>query len=141
MATIQITGRDGQITAQNKTHARDKITKLEKYFDGTEKIEAILTRSGGSASVELVMSVRKGKPLVCQCEDKDLYAAIDKVLDKAEALLTKRKERLKDHKGGKPAVRSRVSSKKGASKSGAASSSDDEGLESYDEVIEKRNFG
>jgi ribosomal subunit interface protein len=99
-----------------RTHARDKITKLEKYFDGTEKIEAILTRSGGSASVELVMSVRKGKPLVCQCEDKDLYAAIDKVLDKAEALLTKRKERLKDHKGGKPAVRSRVSSNKGASK-------------------------
>jgi putative sigma-54 modulation protein len=133
MATIIVTGRDGHVTAKNREHAEDKITKLEKYFDGIGKIEAILGHSGDAAAVELVISVRKGNPIVCHSQAKDLYAAIDLVLDKAEAQLTKFKERRKAHK----------SVKDGGEKSGTKETStpaEDDGLESYDEVIEKRDF-
>ncbi len=136
MAMIVVTGRDGQVTSRNREHAEDKITKLERYFDGINRIEAILSHSGDVAKAELVITVPRGRPIVCHSEAKDLYAAIDLVVDKAEIQLTKFKERLKDHKasrGGPPKAPS----------AGAQTSprgGDDEGLESYDEVIEKRDF-
>jgi len=131
MATIIVTGRDSEVTAKNREHAEDKISKLDKYFDGIGKIEAILGHSGDSASVELVISVPKKKPIVCQARAKDLYAAIDLVVDKAEIQLTKFKEKLKGHKGSKSSSESETS---------PAGGQEDEGLESYDEVIEKRDF-
>jgi putative sigma-54 modulation protein len=100
MPQIFVTGRDGQVTAKNREHAEDKITKLEKYFDGIGKIEAILGHSGDEAQVELVIRVRRGNPIVCHSKAKDLYAAIDLVIDKAEIQLTKFKERRKAHSRG-----------------------------------------
>ncbi len=132
MATIIVTGRDGLVTARNRQHAEEKIQKLEKYFDGIGKIEAILGHSGDTASVELVITVRRGNPIICQSQAKDMYAAIDTVLDKAEAQLTKFKERRKTHKTEKTGA--------SAGQMESKSPADDEGLESYDEVIEKRDF-
>lgn len=97
MPQIVVTGRDGQISAKNREHAEAKIERLERYFDGIEKIEAVLGHSGDEAAVEVIISVRKGRPIVCHSSAKDLYAAIDRVLDKAEGLLTKFKEKLKAH--------------------------------------------
>ena len=76
-----------------------KIEKLEKYFNGITRIEMILSNSGDLSEAELVISVKRGSQIVCRTQDKDLYAAIDLVLDKAEAQLTKHKERLKEHRG------------------------------------------
>jgi putative sigma-54 modulation protein len=129
--TIIVTGRDAQVSSTNKLHAEEKITKLDRYFNGVQKIEAVLGRSGDQADVELVISVRRSKPIICHSRAKDLYAAIDMVIDKAEVQLTKLKERVKAHKG-------RGSG--GAAPEAVASPGDDEGLESYDEVIEKRDF-
>lgn len=130
MPLIVVTGRDGQISPKSREHAEEKIAKLSKYFDGIEKIEVILGHTGDLASVELVISVRRGKPIVCRTEAKELHAAVDLVLDKGEVLLTKFKEKLKAHRAG------------GEKTPGAATGApgEDEGLESYDEVIEKRDF-
>jgi ribosomal subunit interface protein len=129
MATIVVTGRDAQVSSRNKQHAEEKIAKLEKYFDRIGKIEAILGHSGDSAEVELVISVGRGNPIICHSRSKDLYAAIDLVLDKAEAQLTRLKDKVKARKG-------RLASGDG---SGAEAPSD-EPLESYEDVIEKRDF-
>lgn len=101
MATIVVTGRDDQISSRSKEHAEDKLSKLERYYDGIGKIEAVLCHSGDVAEVELVISVKRGKTIVCRSRAKELYAAIDLVLDKAETQLTKFKERLKDHRAPK----------------------------------------
>lgn len=129
--TIIVTGRDAQVSSTNKKHAELKITKLERYFNGIQKIEAVLGHSGDQAGVELVISVRRAKPIVCHSHAKDLYAAIDMVIDKAEIQLTKLKERVKAHKGRNAGD---------LAPEAVASTGDDEKLESYDEVIEKREF-
>ena len=131
MPTIAVTGRDAQVSPRSREHAEEKISKLEKYFDGIGKIEAILGHSGDEADVELVITVRRGNPIVCHGRSKDLYAAIDIVIDKAEVQLTKFKERRKAHKGEKSASGPNATGPKGAV---------EEPLESYDEVIEKRDF-
>lgn len=101
MATIVVSGRDDKISAQSREHAQVKLAKLEKYFDGIGKIEAILGHSGDESTVELVISVGRGKTIVCECRHKELYAAVDLVLDKAETQLTKYKERLKARRAQK----------------------------------------
>ena len=95
MATIIVTGRDGLVTARNRQRAEEKIQKLEKYFDGIGKIEAILGHSGDTASVELVITVRRGNPIICHSQAKDMYAAIDQLIDKLDRQVKKHKEKLK----------------------------------------------
>jgi putative sigma-54 modulation protein len=129
--TIIVTGRDAQVSSTNRKHAEEKIAKLERYFNGIQKIEAVLGHSGDEAGVELVISVRRAKPIICHSHAKDLYAAIDMVIDKAEIQLTKLKERIKTHKGRNAAD---------LAPDAMSASGDDEKLESYDEVIEKRDF-
>lgn len=130
MPTIVVTSRDAQVTAKNREHAEDKISKLEKYFDGIGRIEAVLGHTGDVADVELVITVPRGKPIVCHSQAKELYAAIDLALDKAEAQLTKFKEKLKAHRADK-----RVD----LDIAGVAGG-EEEPLETYDDVIDKREF-
>ncbi len=133
MATIVVTGRDSEVTSRNKQHAEEKLAKLERYYDGITKIEAVLGHGSDGAEAELVISVRRRKPIVCHVKAKELYAAIDLVLDKAEGQLTKFKERRKAQRTRKRAAQT--------SASGAAGASDeDEKLESYEDIVEKTDF-
>ena len=131
MATISVSGRDARVTSRNRKHAEDKLSKLAKYFDGISKIEATLGHSGDSAEVEVVITVPRGRPLVCRSRSKELYAAIDLVLDKAEIQLTKHKEKVRHHR----TVREE------GTEAGAAEESGEEKLEAYEDIVEKREFG
>ena len=93
MVSITITGRN-EVTSRQKEHAREKAAKLSRYFNGILRIEVMLEKSIDRARVELVISVKKGSQIVCHQEEKELYAAIDLVLDKAEKQLTRFKEKL-----------------------------------------------
>ncbi len=129
MATIVVTGRDAEVTSRNKQRAEEKLAKLERYFDGITRIEAILAHQADAAEVELVISVRRGRPIVCHGSAKELYAALDGVIDKAEIQLTRFKERAKAHR---------------AEPTGMAAaepeSLPEEPLESYDEIVDRTGY-
>ena len=94
MVPILIIGRNGKVTSTQKDHAKDKISKLERYFNGITRIEVILEKSDERSRAEVVINVKRGGQIVCHCDDKDLYAAIDLVIDKAEVQLTRHKEKV-----------------------------------------------
>ncbi len=133
MATIVVTGRDSEVTSRNKQHAEDKLAKLERYYNGITKIEAILGHQADGAEAELVISVRRRKAIVCHGKAKELYAAIDVVLDKAEGQLTKFKERTQDQRTRKPTGQVAPSEAIGVA-------DDEENLESYEDIVEKTDF-
>mgnify|MGYP001205540417 CR=1 FL=1 len=130
MAAIVVTGRDARISTREKQHAEGKLEKLERYFDGIHQIEAVLGHEADAADVEFIISVRKGKPIVCHSQAKELYAAIDLCLDKAESQLTKFKERAKKHRAEAMA----------AASAETASGSEDDNLESYEDIVDKTDF-
>ena len=133
MVPITITGRSEKITHAHKEHAREKIQKLERYFGGITRIEAILDNHQADAfRAELVISIPRGSQIVVHCDDKELHAAIDLVLDKAEIQLTRRKERIKEKR---PAGTTHL----GAFEA-AGNPTGEEKLESYQEIIEKETF-
>ncbi len=108
MATIVVTWRDSEVTSRNKQHAEEKLAKLERYYNGITKIEAVLGHVSDGAEAELVISVRKRRPIVCHSKAKELYAAIDIVLDKAEGQLTRFKERTRDQRTKRAGRRART---------------------------------
>ena len=128
MVPISITGRGDKVTPTQKQHAEEKIQKLERYFNGITRIEAILDKGSDRSHVELVISVKKGAQIVVHHEDKELYAAIDLVLDKAETQLTRHKEK-------KQAKRT---TKLSESFDGPEEPAED--LETYQEIVEKEEF-
>ena len=97
MVPITITGRNG-VTSRQKDHAKEKVTKLERYFNGITRIDVVLDKvldkGADSYRAEVLISVKRGSQIVCHHNDKDLYKAIDLVLDKAETQLTRFKEKL-----------------------------------------------
>lgn len=126
MANIVITGRDADILAHHRTHAEEKLMKLERYYGGVSKIEGVLGHEAGGADVELVIHVHRGNPIVCHAQAKELYAAIDK----AESQLTKFKERRKQHRSDRASVRNLTISTADA----------DEDLEIYEDIVDKTEF-
>jgi len=131
MANILVTGRSEKITTRDKKHAEEKIQKLEKYFNGITRIEIILNSNGELAEAELLISVKRSSQIVCRTTDKDLYAAIDLVLDKAEIQLTKHKEKLRQR---------RIGREENLPETAGGEESEEESLEAYEDIVEKREF-
>ena len=136
MPPIVVTGRDDKVTSRQKQHAEEKLQKLERFFDGIIKIEAILSHGSshgaGEAQVELLISVSGGKPLVCHSRSKELYAAVDIALDKAEKQLTRYKGKLRSRKGGTSLSTPEVASMDVEGEAGEE--------EDYQDIVEKRDF-
>ena len=86
--------------------------------------------------MELVISVRKRNPIVCHSQGASLYAAIDVALDKAESQLTRFKERLKKHHHRND----RSSNVAPAPLQAELIGDDEEGLESYEDIVDKTDF-
>ena len=133
MVPIIITGRGDKVTTAQKDHAKDKIQKLERYFNGITRIEVMLDdKASEGCRAELVISVKRGSQIVVHQDSKDLYAAIDVVLDKAEVQLTRYKEKLQSR-------RSRSSQKLSALE-GMVEETQPENLQSYEEIVDEQEF-
>lgn len=92
---ITVTGKHPGITPHVRDYAEEKVARLERYFDGTNRVEVVMMKEGDQSVVELLISA-VGRNIMSVSRAPDLYAAIDGVLDKAEKQLIRYKEKLKD---------------------------------------------
>ncbi|MBF0273738.1 MAG: ribosome-associated translation inhibitor RaiA [Nitrospinae bacterium] len=96
---ISITGNKIDVTEPIKEYATEKLQKIKKYVD--------------NASATLVLSVEKHRHIAevtihysggsshSSTETKDMYSAIDQLMDKVEKQFRKVKEKKADHKSEK----------------------------------------
>lgn len=93
-----ISCRHIEVAPEVKEFARDKLEKLERYYDRIQKITLIFDHEGEGNSVEAIINIEKGHTLVGLEHSEDFYIAIDNLVNKMERQLTKHKEKLKSKK-------------------------------------------
>ncbi len=102
---IKIHGDKIKVTPTIKTYVEKKISKLDKYFDTPEEVEAtvIIKIKNNNQIIEVTVPLQKFT-LRAEESHSDLYAAIDLVVDKLENQFRKHKTRLNDRYKKEPKV-------------------------------------
>ena len=95
---VKVSGRHAEVTESLKQYAVEKISRLKKHFDSLRQAQVVLDVDDDRRIVEVVLPLVKHKVLTAKAEDKDMYAAIDLVVDKLDRQLVRFKERLSDHR-------------------------------------------
>ena len=96
---IKVTARGTEITPALKDYALGKAGKLEEFFNNIQKVEVVLeVRNIDDAERAQVAEIRAwmaGKKMIQAQEGaRDMYAAIDLVLEEAKRQIQKHKEKL-----------------------------------------------
>lgn len=84
-----------------KNYIETKVGKLDKYFENPDEITAniLVKESGIKETIEVTIPIKKAT-LRAEDSNKDIYAAIDLVLEKLERQIRKNKTKIK-HKTNK----------------------------------------
>ncbi len=98
---INISGQHVEVTPALKQYVTEKLEKLEHHFNHITQIHVILSvekkiRQKAEAQVNLA-----GGQICAEATNDDMYASIDKMIDKLDRQVVKHKEKMKDHGNGK----------------------------------------
>ncbi len=91
---LDVRGRDGfEITDSIRSYLEKKLRKLEKMFSTELDAVAVCKIYKGMSKVEITIPI-KFITIRAEVLDKDMYAAIDKAVDKIDAQIRKNKYKL-----------------------------------------------
>jgi len=96
---IEITGRQMDITPALRDYVHTRVAKAEKYVARNFGARVVLEVDKLTHVAEIILNV-KGAQLTAKGEAEEMYAAIDKAMDKMEQQLRRYKDKLAHHKGG-----------------------------------------
>jgi putative sigma-54 modulation protein len=90
---LQLTGRHLEITPAIRDYVNEKFGKIKRHFDHVIDMNIILSVDKLKQKAEATIHV-SGKNLFVECDDDNLYAAIDTLVDKLDRQVMKHKEKL-----------------------------------------------
>ncbi len=93
--TVSVTFRHVEPTAALKSYAEEKIHKIGKYFSHPLDAHVVLAVDAKQRQLAEVELHTHGAMIHGKEQHRDLYAAIDLVLDKIERQVRKQKEKSK----------------------------------------------
>ncbi|MEJ4046060.1 ribosome hibernation promoting factor [Erwinia sp. SLM-02] len=93
---LNITGLNVEITEALREFVTVKFGKLEHYFDRINQVYIVLKVEKVTQIADATLHVNGGE-LHATAEEKDMYAAIDGLVDKLARQLNKHKDKLKQH--------------------------------------------
>ncbi|ESP95322.1 MULTISPECIES: ribosome hibernation promoting factor [Pseudoalteromonas] len=93
---LNLTGRHVEITDSLRDYVTSKFAKLERHFDHINNVHVILDVEKLIQKAEATLHVNGGE-LFASTEHKDMYAAIDGLIDKLDRQVIKHKEKLTRH--------------------------------------------
>ena len=89
---LNLTGRHLEITPAIRAHVLDKLDKITRHFDHVIDVNIVLSvdklQQKAEANVHL-----SGKTIVVECDDANLYVAIDSLVEKLDRQILKYKEK------------------------------------------------
>jgi len=99
---LNLTGHHVDITTSMRDYVTNKLERLERHFDHVTNVHVILSVEKLRQKAEATIHVT-GNNIFAECENEDMYAAIDALVDKLDSQIRKHKEKVTDHhqrKGG-----------------------------------------
>ena len=89
---LNLTGRHLEITPAIRAHVLDKLDKIKRHFDHVIDVNVVLSveklQQKAEANVHL-----SGKMIFVECDDANLYVAIDSLIEKLDRQILKHKEK------------------------------------------------
>ena len=90
---LSVSGHHLEVTPALRSYVQEKIGRVKRHFDHVIDAHVILTANKVHQKAEVTLHV-PGKDLHCECEDGDLYAAIDLLADRLDRQVLKYKDKL-----------------------------------------------
>jgi putative sigma-54 modulation protein len=89
---LNLSGHHLEITPAIREHVLSKINKIKRHFDNVIDVNIILSvdklKQKAEANVHL-----SGKTIFVECDDANLYVAIDTLVEKLDRQILKHKEK------------------------------------------------
>ena len=95
---LRITGKNFEVDTSIEEYIEKKLTKIEKYTKNITSLQIILQKTKYIYNTEILSHMSNGKIVKIIMEDKDLFACIEKGIDKLKDMLLKYKEKNVDKK-------------------------------------------
>lgn len=95
---INVTGHQVDVTEPLRNYLSEKVGRIQRHFDRATTADIVLhyEKKKNRHSVEATLHAN-GTRLHADCEDIDMYAAIDILADKLNRQVIKYKEKITDH--------------------------------------------
>jgi putative sigma-54 modulation protein len=93
---IQITGRHIEVTDSMKDYAMEKLSKIERFMNRIIDVAVIVDIQKLDHRVEMILKAGNLK-LTSSASSTDMYASIDKAVNKLEHQILRYKSKMQDH--------------------------------------------
>jgi len=87
---LSVSGHHLEVTPAIRGYVQEKLERVKRHFDHVIDAHVILSVDKLRQKAEVTLRVR-GKDIHCACEEQDLYAAIDLLVDKLDRQVQKYK--------------------------------------------------
>lgn len=101
---LNLTGHHIDITDSMRDYVTSKLERLERHFDHVTNVHVILSVEKQRQKAEATLHIT-GNKIFADCEEEDMYAAIDALIDKLDRQICKHKEKVTDHHRGSGALK------------------------------------
>ncbi len=93
---ISVTGRNVHVTEGMKNHAIDKISKIDRFSNRVIDVTVIMDIQKLDHHVDIILKVDNQK-IKATAHSTDMYASIDKAVERLKEQIRRHKERIRDH--------------------------------------------
>ncbi len=97
---LHLSGHHVDVTPAMRDYVTSKFTRITRHFDHVIDVNVILSVEKLKQKIEANVHL-SGKDIFVECDDPDMYAAIDALVDKLDRQILKHKERNFEHRGGR----------------------------------------
>ncbi len=87
---LSVSGHHLEVTPAMRGYVQSKLERIKRHFDHLIDAHVILSVDKLRQKAEVTLHLR-GKDIHCACEEQDLYAAIDLLVDKLDRQVQKYK--------------------------------------------------
>lgn len=99
---LNMTGHHLEITPSIRDYVSSKMIRINRHFDHVIDVSMILSVEKLRQKIEANVHL-SGKDIFVECEDADMYAAIDLLVDKLDRQIIKHKDKFEEgRRGGAP---------------------------------------